>query len=782
MKRHTILAVLLAVFPAFVTVHGSETGRVAGTLRVPSARSLSEGNGGLVAGHHISQDRADGTRRVPATFQAVNAFPAFAPAQSVPSQAGESPHAVDLRAAKLYQDSRPWTRWWWFASTITKADIADNLAWLKANGFGGVEIAWIYPLNRKQKDADHYTPRQKWLSPEWTEMVVYAKQHADELGLGCDFTFGSLWPFGDTEVPSGEATRNMIDPKWRQEITGTWDWPKKGYVIDHLNRNAFFHYAARTGRALQPALKGSLSGLFCDSWEVETKHLTTPGFAERFRERYGYSLNDYASSLYSNDEPYRSVRYDYMKLLSQYVIEEFFKPFTQKSHQLGAYSRAQCAGAPCDIISAFAAIDVPETEAILYEPAYANIVASAAALAGKRVVSCETFTCIYGWPADHQCEEQTADLKLLADAVFANGVNHVIWHGKPFNPAGQDTVKFFASVHVGKSGSLAAEMPAFNKYMEKVSSYMKQGTALSRVAVYMPTEDTWIAGELPIEKQFIWAWGAYEHRYTYLPEELKAWRPLWINGEFLTKAKCEDGRLQVGDLSFAALYIDVQYMDKSTLQRVVELAEQGLPVCLKRAPSEPGLYKTGHDVAVHSPESSRHTPCAVGPSERSQQHNRSRHTECAYYVSCQPVSAYSDDYQTLIARLKKSDHVKTSWDAMTGIPPLITGAERLDFWCRETGDALYVFLANPKSKNLKFPLEYGQSLNKQKESLTIAVNHRGKTIPAALQFDPYQSLLLRIDNDGKVSSIDISFTPKTPLYKARVKKGREKWEVEPTKR
>ena len=70
------------------------------------------------------------------------------------SQAGEIQRATDLRSTKLYQDSRPWTRWWWFASVITKADIADNLAWLKKNGFGGVEIAWIYPLNRKKKDTD----------------------------------------------------------------------------------------------------------------------------------------------------------------------------------------------------------------------------------------------------------------------------------------------------------------------------------------------------------------------------------------------------------------------------------------------------------------------------------------------------------------------------------------------------------------------------------------------------------------------------------------------------
>lgn len=615
---------------------------------------------------------------------------------------------------------------------ITKADIADNLAWLKDNGFGGVEIAWVYPLNRMEKDTIHYTPRQPWLSPEWTEMVTYAKRCADRLGLGCDFTFGSLWPFGDTKVPFNEATMNMIDPKWRQDIAGSWDYPKKGYVLDHLNRNAFFHYAERTGGALRPALKGSVSGLFCDSWEVETKFLTTPGFEERFRERYGYSLKEYVAGLYANGEPYRSVRYDYMKLLSQYVIDEFYKPFTAESHRLGAYSRVQCHGAPCDIISAYAVADVPETEALLFEPAFANIAASAAALAGKPVVTSETFTCLYGWPADHQSEEQTADLKLLADALFANGVNQVIWHGKPYNRAGQDSVRFYASVHVGKSGSLAAEISAFNKYMEKVCSYMKQGATLSRVAVYLPTEDAWIAGELPVEKQLRWSWGAYELRDTYLPEELKAWRPLWINAEFLKKAKCQDGRLQAGDLSFAALYIDVRYMDVAALRRVAELAGQGLPICLKQVPDEPGLRKTG------------------------------------------------DEYKALIAGLKTLNNVKTSWNAMKTIPPIITGAEQFDYWCRETGEGLCVFLANPRSRNLKFPLEYGQSLNKQKELLNVAVNFRGKTIPVALEFDPYQSLLLKVDNQGKATFIDISFTPKTPVYKAHIRKGREKWEVDPT--
>ena len=629
-----------------------------------------------------------------------------------------------------YKDSRPRTRWWWFADEIDKESIADNLVWLKNNGFGGVEIAWVYPLNRMQKDTINYTPRQEWLSSEWSQIVAYAKQCADSLGLSCDFTFGTLWPFGDSKVPFDEATMNMIDEKWRQDITASWEYPKKGFVIDHLNGHAFFHYAERIGNALKPALEGTKSGLFCDSWEVETKYLSTFEFEDEFYKRYGYNLREYLDSLYTGKEPYKSVRYDYMKLLSEYVIWEFYKPFNDYCNKLGAFSRVQCSGAPCDLISAYSIADVPETEALLFEPTFANIVASSAALSGKNTVSSETFTCLYGWPRIHLGEEQTADLKLLVDALFANGVNQIFWHGKPYEKTGTDTTRFYASVHVGSSGSLAEEIPEFNKYMEKVSYIMKEGVMYSDVAVYLPTEDSWIEGELPVEKQFIWAWGEYEHRYTYLPEELKGYRPLWINSEFLRKAEYENGMLNVGNCAFKVLYIDVEYLDIKALQTILRIAEKGFPICLKRIPKEPGLIKS------------------------------------------------IEKYKELLNELTNCNNVKSDWKEVANFMPLIMGNLDFDYWCRRTPDCIYIFFANPKSRNLKFPLEYGQSFSDKKLTCDVVINHDFNAIPLKLEFEPYQSLLIKINNSGEVSSIDINFVPKTPVVIPRVKMGKEKWEVE----
>src|SRR5207248_5356174 len=140
-------------------------------------------------------------------------------------------------------------------------------------------------------------------------------------------------------------------------------------------------------------------------------------------------------------------------------------------------------------------------------PTFSRIPASAAALAGKPVVSCETFTCVYGFVAPGNIEplrywrrEQVADLKLLADALFAQGVNQILWHGMPFNgPGGRN--EFYASVHVGPDARFAAELPAFNAYLERVSSLLKLGRTESRLAVYLPIEDNRRLDHIPDEER-----------------------------------------------------------------------------------------------------------------------------------------------------------------------------------------------------------------------------------------------------------------------------------------
>lgn len=629
--------------------------------------------------------------------------------QIIPAQAQQ---VYGPQYHSLYPVSKPYTRYWWFASMIKKEDIRYNLDWLKANGFGGVELAWVYPLNRFNKNDTTYTPRQEWLSPEWTNIVEFAVRYADSIGLGCDLTFGTLWPFGDTYVPFSQATQRYGDTSWRQEITRSWQHPKPGYVIDHLTPENYQPYFDRLGKAFPRLTKRFHQSYFIDSWEVETQKLWCDGFADDFTRKFGYDIRPFMDSIYVHAN--KAYLYDYMSLISDKVLKFYFK-FDSSLNAMGVCSRGQVSGAPCDLISGYALLDIPEGESMLFEPEFCTIPASSALLSGKNIVSSETFTCLYGWPRDYIRQEQIADLKLVADALAANGINHFIWHGKAHNPDGYDTVNFYATTHIGDKSLMAKEIPGFNQYLEKVSGFMRTGKTFADIAVYLPTEDAWTAGVMPKEKQFIWAWGYYEMRYVYFPEELAGFRPAWINYEFLEKAVFKNGKLTVGDASFNALYIDAIYLDYKVVSRLAELAESGLTIIIKKTPQEPG--------AVQHPE-----------------------------------------YQNLVNRIKRCKNVVQNIPEQ--LKPVISGKTIPEFWCRQDGKTFYFFFPNPKSKRLKFPLEYGQSLDSNTIHYNITIQLNGIKSNLKLTFEPYQSLLYKFEN-GKFKQVDIRFNPSKPLVKKR---------------
>jgi len=620
------------------------------------------------------------------------------------------------KAEYFYKTSKPYTRWWWFASVIKKEDIKQQLDWVKQNNFGGVEVAFLYPYSRIKTEKENTTSRIEWLGSEWTEVVAYTKKYADSIGIGCDFTFGTGWPFGDIYTPLEDATQKYNDTSrdYKKTYPIEWHHAQRGYIINHLDKNVLHRYSQRMGKALAPALKGTTSGLFCDSWEVPSEKLWTTGFDKKFQKKFGYDIKPFMDSIYAKDSI--DARYDYMKMLSDYVIEEFYKPFTEECNELGSFSRAQCSGAPCDLMTAYSVIDVPEGEAMLYEPNFSKIVGSAACLSSKKEITSETFTCMYGFPKKYMYEEQTADLKLVADAMFANGVNHIIWHGMPYNPAGIDTFHFYATIHVGAKGNLAKDIPTFNNYMEKVSSIMKKGKTYSDVAVYIPMEDGWIAGEYPKELQTPGAWSAFELRYIQMPVELKGYHPLWINHHFLKNAELINNQLHVGDAVFNALYIDVNYLDSEALTTILNLAKKGFPVCIKRMPKEPGKIK-------------------------------------------------SVDYKKRLAELMQLKNVSKEFKKVHTSLPLVQGKNVTDFWCKKDGDVQYIFFSHPMAQNLHYPMGYGQSFCKKDITQKIIINTNGKSVRVKLKFKPYQSLLLKIDKNGAIEFVDINYQVPVPVTK-----------------
>ena len=544
--------------------------------------------------------------------------------------------------------SKPYTRWWWLAGPFRREDIEHQLDWLKANGFGGVELAWLWPswLDRPGK----IPAGPRWLGEEWSELVAFTKRHADKIGLGCDFTFGSSWPFGGSCVGTDDAAQTFKGLSG-QRLEGSWE-DRSGEplrVLNHLSRRALENYAAAMIPAFAGALTGSRSALFCDSLELDTEKMWSPELWDRFAERFGYRLEEYKGSLDTHPE----VRYDYRKLIAETIVEEFYRAFSDISHRHGAIARVQCHGAPADLLAAYAAVDVPESEALLFEPHFSRIPASAAALSGKPVVSAETFTSIYGFitasfrrPLLYWKREQVADLKLLADAIFAHGVNQIVWHGMPFNPPG-GTNEFYASVHVGPDACFAQELPAFNRYLETVSTVLKLGHSYSDLALYLPNEDHWMLGRIPRDQRTPGANHLWEMRHVVIPAETEGFHPLWISYRFLKQATCAGGRMHLGDVSFSTLYVDCEWVDHQSLLEILRLARAGLSVVVKQQPQQPGKVK---------------------------------------HV----------DYRSMVDELLDLPNV-TDRLSQTGITPLVAGRDLPWFWARVSEYFTYIFFAHPKA-------------------------------------------------------------------------------------
>lgn len=627
----------------------------------------------------------------------------------------------------FYNSSKPLVRWFWFATWIKQEDVKHQLEWVKVNNFGGVEIAWLYPLHRYQdwfkKDFNRYysvdTSAQKWLSQDWTNIVAYTKRVADSLGLACDFTYGSAWPVAELNIDKAHGTQIYGDTSFSQMLTFSWAWPENMRVINHMDSNAFSLFARPFQDAMKDVLKGKKTSLFADSWEIKLNNknkLWTPGFDTTFKSRFGYDIIPYMNM---GLDSFPDVRYDYMMLLDEYVTNGFYKPFVKKCKELNSWSRVQCLGAPTDVMTTYALPDIPETEAMLNNPNYSKIVSSSGALANKQVVSSESFTCMYGFPKTYLRQEQTADVKMVADALFANGVNQHIYIGMPFNPIGSDTIDFFATSYIGPGGSLTEELPKLNSYVEKVSNYMQRGRTYTDVAVYIPYEDGVMKGALPKEKQRVWVWGEYEMRYIHTPEELAGYHPLWINRYFLEKAKVVNKKLLINKSIFSVLYIDVKYLDIRSLRRILQLAKSGLLICIKQPPQQPGFNKVS-------------------------------------------------EYDIILSQLLKLQNVKSEFSKLIDHPPLLQADNLPEYWCRVTEDGTkYLFLAQYLAKKLEYPVYSGQSFMSESKIIEFKFHNNGRTINKKLKFKPYQSLMLEISPKGKIKNIDISFYPKDPIIRPR---------------
>jgi hypothetical protein len=618
--------------------------------------------------------------------------------------------SADLSEYPASQSSRPYTRWWWLNGPFREQDIRYQLDWLSANGFGGVELAWLEPTWQGGASEES---RPAWLGEELAERLAYAKRYADQLGLGCDLTFGSGRPIGGSSVAPQDAAQTLDGPSG-QRLYGSWESGPR-LVLDHLSSSALRHYAETLAPAFEAALAGTPSALFCDSLELEAGRLWSPALWDQFEARFGYRLEERTELARTHPQ----MRYEYRRLVGAVMQQAFFETYAAVCRELGAVSRVQCHGVPVDLLAAYASVNVPESETLLYDPHFSRIAASAAVLAGKPLVSAEAFSCIYGFvglgnirPVRYWRREQVADLKLLADAILANGVNQIVWHGMPYNPPGGKN-EFFASVHVGPDAAFARDLPDFNEYLETVSGMLRRGRPYTSLAVYLPYEDMLVRDRVAEENRTPGANYEWEMRQVRVPPETEGHHPVWVSETFLRKAEVEDGEIEIGHARFAALYLDCEWLDAAALEELVRLARDGATIVMKRPPALPGMRRHPH-------------------------------------------------YAEWLAELAGSPNVRGELAAHR-LKPLVEGENLPYFWARQGERELVIFFAHPLAREVRYPMAYGQSYCDGPVDRTVTINYGDASRQVPLRFEPYQSILLRIGQDGEIGVLDVDYYPVPPV-------------------
>ena len=271
----------------------------------------------------------------------------------------------------------------------------------------------------------------------------------------------------DRDVVSSSAS--LVDPS-RVRKPLLHEWHHDGVVtlrIGHVNKNLFngpapkeamgwecdklakkgveANYSNYVGRLVREGgpLHGKVAGMLMDSWECKTQNWTD-GLDEEFRRRRGYAMDRYWPALCgfvvgSRAETDLFFR-DWRQTLSELVSENFYGRAAELARADGlscAYETAIGDVAPGDILAYYKHAETPMCEfwqprgecyvgAIDFKPVRPCV--SAAHVYGKRRVSAEAFTGRLHW------REHPRLLKDIANAHFAYGVTHLVFHTFTHNP------------------------------------------------------------------------------------------------------------------------------------------------------------------------------------------------------------------------------------------------------------------------------------------------------------------------------------------------------------
>ncbi|MFO7935647.1 MAG: glycosyl hydrolase [Bacteroidales bacterium] len=379
----------------------------------------------------------------------------------------------------------------------------------------------------------------------------------------------------------------------------------EGYSMDHFSEEAVETYLGRFDEVFQKS--ADIRCFFNDSYEVY--HASwTPGLFEIFKKRRGYDLRDHVRELTGegDEEVVTRIKCDYRLTLSELLLENFTMRWTDWAHDHSAMTRNQAHGSPGNLIDLYAAVDIPECEIYGHtefeisglrhytndrvnvepDPLMMKLATSAANLAGKNLISNETFT----WLGEH-FRVSLAQCKPEAEEAFLSGINHLFYHGTTYSPrdARWPGWLFYASVNFAPSNSFWPHLEGLNRYVTRCQTVLQEGKPEHEALVYWPVFDIWSNPEgleIQLTVHNIREWLNYPS-IKRMSDQGHSFD--FISDRWLLEARVKDGKIRTSSesLPYQALIIPrCQYIPPETLKKVLQLSRDGAVVIMEQVPGD----------------------------------------------------------------------------------------------------------------------------------------------------------------------------------------------------
>ncbi len=390
----------------------------------------------------------------------------------------------------------------------------------------------------------------------------------------------------------------------------------KGFTLDHFSEQAVDDYLSEFEKAFGENIP-DIRAFYNDSFEVYGANFTA-SFLDEFQNRRGYDLKPFIPELLGeeNTEKVARIKSDYRETLHELLLENFTKNWTEWAHERGKKTKNQAHGSPGNLIDLYAAVDIPECETfgssyfpipglrrdsadirnVDPDPIMLKFASSAGHLAGKDLISCETFT----WLGEH-FKSSFSQMKPEVEQAFLAGINHVFYHGVTYSPQDVDFPGwlFYASLNLNEHNSLWPHFESINNYIARCQSVLQSGKPDNEIIMYWPVYDVWSdTGNMfkMISVHHIDHWlhpTEFYKQSTQLME--KGYSVDFASDQLLADTRIDQGKIKTNDKARPAKVLIIpatEFMPATTLRNIINLAQAGAKVIFQAKPEKvPGFHE-----------------------------------------------------------------------------------------------------------------------------------------------------------------------------------------------